>query len=132
MQRKTAQSQWLASDAAEKDNENNQVPGRLEIDDDSDADLVNSTPNNRLINETMMDEGVIRCTNNLEVSYPSQSEAANANMPAIISQDDDAPACNTRASRRQKLLTAIDVSGRSKILRNVLIEGSPWEEPNGA
>ena len=101
----------MASDAAEKENENNQFPGRPEIDDDSDANSVNTTPDDELIDETMMDEGVLRCTNDLEVSYPSQSGAANANTSAIISQDDDAPDCNTRASRRQKLLTAIDVSG---------------------
>ena len=46
----------------------------------------------------------------MEVSYPSKSDDI-VPAPAIISQDDDIPARRTRASRRQALLSAVDISG---------------------
>ena len=98
VQRTTAQSQRVVSDAAEKETADAQVPGRPDIEDDVNADSVTTAPDDELIKETMMDEGVLH--NNLEVTHPSHSKAATTNTPAIISQYDDTPAGNTRASRR--------------------------------
>ena len=48
----------------------------------------------------------------LKVEYPSHNPTTKKGKP-IISQDDDPPASNTRASRHQCLLTAMDISGIS-------------------
>ena len=80
----------MVSDAAEKETADEQVPGRLDIEDDTDADPVTIAPDDELIDKTMMDEGLLH--NNLEVTYPSHSEVATTNTTAFIKEYDDAPA----------------------------------------
>ena len=61
--------------------------------------------------EMMMDNDNFRTTKELEVYYPSKDAKTNNGSPASISKYESTPARNTRASIRQKLLSAINVSG---------------------
>ena len=58
-----------------------------------------------------MDDGNLRTTRELEVYYPSNNATTNNGAPAIISKDESNLASNTRALKRQKLLSAVDVFG---------------------
>jgi len=75
--------------------------------DDPDVDDVNP---DICIEEDVSGNGNLRMEG-LEVSYPSAtSTEPTSNGPAIVSQEDLGPSQNTRAARRQRLLTALDVS----------------------
>ena len=121
VQRENALSQRVASDAAEA---NEEVPGLEEVNDDSDADSISS--DNELIDATMMDDGGLHCTNDFEVTYPSQNGSTNNNTPEIISQYDDAPAGSTR-SRQEKILAAIDISGSCPTARQSATRAFPMQ-----
>ena len=70
--------------------------------EDADPDLC--------IDEDVGGDGDLRMEG-LEISYPATANTRSPNDgPALVSQDDLGPSQNTRAARRQRLLTALDVS----------------------
>ena len=61
------------------------------------------------------DEGSARdneiCMPGLHVTYPRNSEDADAAGPSMVSQEWDGPSQNTRDARRQRLLTTVKMTG---------------------
>ena len=117
-----------------------QVPVLLEIDDGSDDDTVATTANDDsddvtiattaddLLDDMMtFEDGVLHCPHEPDVTYPSKTNQPGDDAPAIISQYDDAPAGNTRASRRKKLLAAIDVSRSCPTARQTTARSFPMQ-----
>ena len=58
-----------------------------------------------------MDNNNLITTKELEVYYLSNDATTKNGSEEIISKDESTPASNTRASRRQKLLSTVYVSG---------------------
>ena len=61
--------------------------------------------------EMMIDDGDLRTTKELEVYYPSNDATTNNGAPSIIGQEKSTPAINTRVSKLQKLLSAVNFLG---------------------
>ena len=66
------------------------------------------------------------CMPGLQVTYPSNAQSSKDNSsPAIVSQDYNDLSQNTRAARRQRLLTTVEMAGSCPTARQAATRSYP-------